>query len=156
MAGLGNGDVPVVSASKGENALMSYLGRLNYNYDSKYYVTFSMRADGSSKFAPGNRWGYFPSGSLAWAFGRENFVKDNLTWLSNGKLRVSYGLTGNNRIGDYDYMARLYASENTYKYPWDSTFYPGYYVSSIANPNLKWETTEQYDFGLDLGFWMGA
>ncbi len=152
MAGLGNGDVPVVSASKGENALMSYLGRLNYNYDSKYYVTFSMRADGSSKFAPGNRWGYFPSGSLAWAFGRENFVKDNLTWLSNGKLRVSYGLTGNNRIGDYDYMARLYASENTYKYPWDSTFYPGYYVSSIANPNLKWETTEQYDFGLDLGF----
>lgn len=82
--------------------------------------------------------------------------KDNLTWLSNGKLRVSYGLTGNNRIGDYDYMARLYASENTYKYPWDSTFYPGYYVSSIANPNLKWETTEQYDFGLDLGFWMGA
>ena len=65
-------------------------------------------------------------------------------------MRVSYGLTGNNRIGDYDYMARLYASENTYKYPWDSTFYPGYYVSSIANPNLKWETTEQYDFGLDV------
>ena len=131
---------------------MSYFARLGWTWKERYMVNATMRADGSSKFAKGNRWGYFPSGSLAWAFGRENFVKDNLTWLSNGKLRVSYGLTGNNRIGDYDYMARLYASENTYKYPWDSTFYPGYYVSSIANPNLKWETTEQYDFGLDLGF----
>lgn len=155
MAGLGNGDVPVVTASKGENALMSYLGRLNYNYDSKYYATISMRADGSSKFSKGNRWGYFPSGSLAWAFGRESFITESLPWLSNGKLRASYGLTGNNRIGNYDYMAQLTPSENTYKYPWDSNFHSGYYVNSIANPNLKWETTEQYDFGLDLGFFNG-
>lgn len=155
MAGLGNGDVPVVSASKGENTLMSYLGRLNYNYDSRYYATFSMRADGSSKFSKENRWGYFPSGSLAWAFGRENFVMENISWLSNGKLRASYGLTGNNRIGNYDYMAQLTPSENTYKYPWNSSFYSGYYVNSIANTKLKWETTEQYDFGLDLGFFDG-
>ena len=153
MSGIGKGSaVPVVTASQGENAMISYLGRINYNYASKYYVTASMRTDGSSKFAPGNRWGYFPSGSLAWAFGRENFVSDALPWLSNGKLRLSWGLTGNNRIGDFDYMAQLVTSSNVYKYPWDSTFYPGYYVSSIANPNLKWETTEQYDFGLDLGF----
>ena len=63
-----------------------------------------MRADGSSKFARGNRWGYFPSGSLAWAFARESFIAENASWLSNGKLRFSYGQTGNNRIGNYDFI----------------------------------------------------
>lgn len=156
MSGIGKGSaVPVVTASQGENAMISYLGRINYNYASKYYVTASMRTDGSSKFAPGNRWGYFPSGSLAWAFGRENFVSDALPWLSNGKLRLSWGLTGNNRIGDFDYMAQLVTSSNVYKYPWDSSFYPGYVLGSMANEKLKWETTEQYDLGLDLGFFGG-
>ena len=156
MSGIGKGSaVPVVTASQGENAMISYLGRINYNYASKYYVTASMRTDGSSKFAPGNRWGYFPSGSLAWAFGRENFVSDALPWLSNGKLRLSWGLTGNNRIGDFDYMAQLVTSSNVYKYPWDSSFYPGYVLGSMANEKLKWETTEQYDFGLVLGFFDG-
>lgn len=67
MAGLDKGSTPAVNSSKGENKLMSYFGRINYNYDSRYYITATMRADGSSKFARGNRWGYFPSGSLAWA-----------------------------------------------------------------------------------------
>ena len=164
MSGLGKGDTPKVSASKWENTLMSYLGRINYNYASKYYVTFSMRADGSSKFAPGHRWGYFPSGSLAWAFQREKFVEEKLPWLSNGKLRVSYGLTGNNRIGCYDYLAQLAASkddDDKYKYFFGGlngsggTFTSGAFLSNIAVPNLKWETTEQYDFGLDLGFFDG-
>ena len=156
MSGIGKGSAtPVVTASQGENAMISYLGRINYNYASKYYVTASMRTDGSSKFAPGNRWGYFPSASLAWAFGREKFVSDALPWLSNGKLRASWGLTGNNRIGDFDYMAQLVTSSNVYKYPWGSSFYPGYVLGSMANEKLKWETTEQYDFGLDLGFFDG-
>ena len=159
MSGLGKGDTPSVTASKGENKLMSYLGRINYNYASKYYATFSMRADGSSKFAKGNRWGYFPSGSLAWAFQREKFVEETLPWLSNGKLRISYGLTGNNRIGDFDYLAQLEASgdkNDEYKYTWNGKEYvQGAYINSIAVPNLKWETTEQYDFGLDLGFFDG-
>lgn len=131
---------------------MSYFGRVNYNYDSRYYVTATMRADGSSKFAPGNRWGYFPSGSLAWAFSRESFIEDNINWLSNGKLRFSYGQTGNNRIGNYEYMAQLITNDNLYKYPWDGEFYKGYVLSSMANEKLKWETTEQLDFGIDLGF----
>lgn len=107
MAGLDKGSNPTVTSSKGENKLFSYFGRINYNYDSRYYLTATMRADGSSKFAKGHRWGYFPSGSVAWAFQREAFVSDNLHWLSNGKLRFSYGQTGNNRIGNYDYMAHI-------------------------------------------------
>ena len=152
MAGLDKGSNPTISSSKGENKLLSYFGRINYNYDSRYYVTATMRADGSSKFAKGHRWGYFPSGSLAWAFQREAFVSDNIEWLSNGKLRFSYGQTGNNRIGNYDYMAHLITNDNVYKYPWNGEFTKGYVLSSMYNEKLKWETTEQFDFGLDLGF----
>lgn len=152
MAGLSKGSNPTVSSSKEESKLLSYFGRINYNYDSRYYITATMRADGSSKFAKGHRWGYFPSASVAWAFQREAFVADNLGWLSNGKLRLSYGQTGNNRIGSYDYMAHLVTSDDVYKYPWNGEFTQGYVLSSMYNELLKWETTEQYDLGLDLGF----
>ena len=152
MAGLDKGSTPAVNSSKGENKLMSYFGRINYNYDSRYYITATMRADGSSKFARGNRWGYFPSGSLAWAFARESFIAENASWLSNGKLRFSYGQTGNNRIGNYDYMAHLITDDDLYKYPWNGQFVPGYVLSSMQNEKLKWETTEQWNAGLDLGF----
>jgi TonB dependent receptor. len=152
MAGLSKGSNPTVTSSKGENTLMSYFGRVNYNYNSRYYITATMRADGSSKFAKGNRWGYFPSASLAWAFGREKFITDNISWLSNGKLRLSYGQTGNNRIGNYDYMAHLVTNDNVYKYPWNGEFTKGYVLSSMDNEKLKWETTEQFDLGIDLGF----
>lgn len=87
--------------------MMSYLARLNYNYKSKYYATASFRADGSSKFSKGNRYGYFPSGSLAWNFTEEDFMQPITKVLSAGKLRLSWGLTGNNRIGEYDYYALL-------------------------------------------------
>ena len=152
MAGLDKGAAPVVTSSKGENTSMSYFGRINYNYKSRYYVTATMRADGSSKFAKGNRWGYFPSGSLAWAFQREKFIEEALPWLSAGKLRVSYGQTGNNRIGNYDYLAQLVTNKDWYKYPWEGQYTPGYVLGKMPNQYLKWETTEQYDFGLDLGF----
>ena len=155
MAGLDKGAAPVIATSIGENTLMSYLGRFNYNYASKYYLTASMRADGSSKFAKGNRWGYFPSGSIAWAFSREKFIEEKASWLSNGKLRFSWGLTGNNRIGDFDYLSQLVTDNNLYKYPWDGNFNLGYVMNKMANDKLKWETTEQYDWGLDLGFLNG-
>ncbi len=158
MAGLGKGEsTPVVTSSKGENKMMSYFGRINYNYDSKYYLTCTMRADGSSKFAKNNRWGYFPSGSVAWSFARENFVKKNLSWLDSGKLRLSYGQTGNNRIGNYDYMAQLTTDSNddiSY-YPFNSSVQTGYLLTSLSNSSLKWETSEQIDLGLDLGFLNG-
>lgn len=153
MAGLDKGSTaPVVSSAKGENVMMSYFGRINYNYDSRYYVTATYRRDGSSKFPEQNRWGDFFSGSLAWAFGRETFVSDRAPWLSNGKLRLSWGQTGNNRVGDYDYMAHLITSDNMYRYPWESHYTTGYVLSSMANEKLKWETTEQFDLGIDLGF----
>ena len=155
MAGLDKGSAtPYVTSSKGENNMMSYFGRVNYNFDSKYYINFTMRADGSSKFAKDNRWGYFPSGSLAWSFAREKFIKDAIPFLSNGKLRASYGLTGNNRIGNYDYMAHLEmldAPNEVSFYPFNSIKESGYLLRSLANSKLKWETTEQLDFGLDFG-----
>lgn len=153
MAGIGRAETePTVSSSIAENSMMSYLARFNYSYDSRYYANFTFRADGSSKFSKSNRWGYFPSGSLAWAFGREKFVSEPLPWLSNGKLRASWGLTGNNRIGSYDYMAKLATSSDVYKYAWDSVLSSGFTLASMANYDLKWETTEQLDLGLDLGF----
>lgn len=156
MAGLDKGANPTVSSSKGENTMMSYFGRVKYSYKSLYYLTATMRADGSSKFAKGHKWGYFPSGSFAWAFSREKFIEEKTSeWLSNGKLRLSYGLTGNNRIGNYDYMAKLVTSDDVYKYPWNGEFTNGYVLASMPNPLLKWETTEQYDFGVDLGFLNG-
>ena len=150
MAGLGKGDTPVVNSYLSEYTMMSYLTRLNYNYKSKYYLTLSYRADGSSKFPESNRWGYFPSGSLAWNFSREDKVKD-LDWLSNGKLRLSWGKTGNNRVSDFASLAKLYTGI-TSEYVYDNNYSSGYVLSSMANEKLKWETTEQFDLGLDLGF----
>ena len=155
MAGLDKGTNQTIESNQGESKMMSYFGRINYNYDSRYYLNATMRADGSSKFPKNNRWGYFPSASVAWAFGREAFVSENASWLSNGKLRLSYGQTGNNRVGDFDYMAKLITSDNVYKYPWNGSFTPGFHIANKANSQLKWETTEQIDFGLDLGFFDG-
>ena len=84
MAGLDKGTNQTIESNQGESKMMSYFGRINYNYDSRYYLNATMRADGSSKFPKNNRWGYFPSASVAWAFGREAFVSENASWLSNG------------------------------------------------------------------------
>lgn len=135
--------------------LMSYLGRINYSYDFRYYLTASFRADGSSKFPEANRMGYFPSASVAWNFNRESWLK-NVKWLANGKIRASWGYTGNNRTTTpYDYyaiMSTTPGSTATFDYVSGGKIVPGYYQSNMENPNLKWETTEQYDIGLDLGF----
>src|SRR5690554_229529 len=152
MAGFGkSSSTPSIGSSKGENTLSSYLGRVNYNYRYKYYATASFRADGSSKFSQKNRWGYFPSASLAWAFSREDLLKDS-DILTNGRLRLSYGQTGNNRVGNYAYRGMLTTGDNSL-YPFDSNKHIPYLPTSMHNDNLKWETTDQYNVGLDLGFW---
>lgn len=134
---------------------LSYFGRAEYNYDYKYYFNFTLRADGSSRFPKGNRWGYFPAVGVSWNFNRESFLKDSQI-LTNGKLRFSWGLTGNNRTSSpYDYYARIVTTPNggnSFDYVLDGQIAPGYYVSSMANAKLKWETTEQYDLGVDLTF----
>ncbi|MDR2918795.1 MAG: TonB-dependent receptor [Tannerella sp.] len=129
-------------------ALNSYLARVNYSFDSRYLLTASFRADGSSRFGSNNRWGYFPSAALAWRASEESFLKDNGI-ISNLKPRVSYGVTGNqDGIGVYP----AYALLNTAGYPIGGNKETGYYPSQVANANLKWETTAQYDAGIDIGF----
>jgi len=134
--------------------ILSYFGRINYTMDEKYLATFTMRADGSSKFGKGNRWGLFPSLALAWRMSEENFMKGSSNWLSNLKLRLSFGTAGNNRI-DSGLITTTYAlAENTAKAP----FFNGTRTSMLEhstylyNPDLKWETTVTRNFGIDYGF----
>ena len=153
--GLNTGNYQNVAPWQYDWTMMSGLFRVNYNYKYKYYLTASFRADGSSKFPAGNRWGYFPSAGASWNFNREDALKDK-EWLSNGKLRFSWGLTGNNRTTTpYDYYAQvntLPGSVESYDYVYNGKIYPGYAPINMGNRNLRWETTEQWNVGLDLSF----
>ncbi|HWJ28427.1 MAG TPA: SusC/RagA family TonB-linked outer membrane protein, partial [Flavisolibacter sp.] len=138
----------VPSSSKIESKLSSYYGRLNYGFKDKILATFTLRDDISSRFGPNNRHGIFPSGALAWRMTDENFIR-NLNTFSNLKLRVSYGITGNDRIGDYAYLTRFTPYGATLD---GNTFSGGIEPASLSNNNLKWESTAQTDIGLDMGF----
>src|SRR5690606_16822765 len=106
MSGLDQGEPFATNAYIGENKLMSFLGRINYGYKDKYLLTLSWREDGSSKFARGNRWSSFPSGAFAWRLDQEGFMQ-GLSFVKEAKIRTSYGITGNNRIGDYTRFPQL-------------------------------------------------
>ncbi|WP_372849063.1 SusC/RagA family TonB-linked outer membrane protein [Pedobacter sp.] len=132
-----------------KSALMSFLTRLNYNYRSRYFLTASFRADGSSKFASQNRWAYFPSGSAAWLFSEEDFMK-NLSFVSSAKVRASYGLTGNNRVSDYANVLAMQINNGS-GYNFNNSAMNGIVPFTLGNKDLKWETTSQADIGIDLG-----
>ncbi len=153
--GMHTGNYQTVTPWEYNWRMMSGLFRLQYNYRYKYYLTASFRADGSSKFPTHNQWGYFPSGSLAWNFNREDLLK-NSTWLKNGKLRLSWGLTGNNRTSTpYDFypqITTLPGSQSGLDYVFGGEIISGYYPNKLGNKNLKWETTEQWNAGIDLTF----
>ena len=153
--GLHTGNYQNVTPWQYDWTMMSGLFRVNYNFKYKYYITASFRADGSSKFPAGNRWGYFPSAGLSWNINREEWLKDK-TWLSNAKLRASWGLTGNNRTTTpYDYysqIATLPGHIESYDYVFNGQIVSGYYPSNMSNEKLRWETTEQWNAGLDLSF----
>tara|TARA_R110002050_G_scaffold95107_3_gene198000 strand:+ start:6482 stop:9613 length:3132 start_codon:yes stop_codon:yes gene_type:complete len=134
------------SSSRWGTNRLSYLGRINYNYKSRYFLTASIRADGSDKFGAGNRWGYFPSGAFAWRVSEENFM-ENVPAVSNLKFRLSYGKTGNEGIPAYSYFAGM---ENTY-YTSNNSVMFGMSPASRENPDLQWETTSQYNAGIDFG-----
>ncbi|GGA82285.1 SusC/RagA family TonB-linked outer membrane protein [Flavobacterium palustre] len=150
LAGLDQGVQQRVDSLGSVWTMSSFLGRVDYNYASKYFLTASFRADGSSKFPSKNHWGYFPSAAAAWSFGKENFIKNSKT-ISEGKLRASYGVTGNNRVGDFDYLTN-YFNPLINAYVFDNDYVPGVVPTIIGNSDLKWETTEQLDAGVDLGF----
>lgn len=131
-------------------AIMSYLARVSYNFDSKYYVTVNFRADGSSKLAPGNRWGYFPSASVAWRISGEDFMKD-ITWINDLKIRAGWGQQGNQSgLADYAWVQQY----NTNYYDWTKTEFADATPtlggkSNIGNKDLTWETTTQTNIGID-------
>lgn len=120
----------------------SYFARVNYGFDSRYLLTATLRRDGSSKFGPKNKWGTFPAVAVAWRLVQEKFLQD-VTWLSNLKLRLGYGKVGNSNISTYLYGSTL----QTILTPMGSAYIP----SNLSNPNLKWEASEQYNIGLDFG-----
>lgn len=150
IAGLDEGEITSAPITNSSNGLMSYLGRIDYNYMSRYLLTTSFRADGSSKFAKENRWAYFPSASAAWGFGEEKFIK-NFKWLNNGKLRVGIGSTGNNRVTDYAALTSLTINPNS-GYSMGNIPGKGIVPGALGNPTLRWETTVQSNVGLDLSF----
>ena len=154
MAGMGAGTPFLMTSIVSRWTMMSYLGRLNYNYKNRYYATASFRADGSSRFKGDNQFGYFPSGSLAWNFTEENFMKPISDIVSSGKLRLSWGVTGNNRVGDYDTYARLVKLSSgsfTGVYPFDNSLASvGLVPGTLSNIGLRWESTSQWNAGTDI------
>jgi TonB-linked SusC/RagA family outer membrane protein len=128
-----------------EHGLISYAARLNYSYQGKYMVTGTLRADGSSRFSEGNRWGSFPSAAIAWRASEEDFLKAD--WLTNLKLRLSYGVSGNNNVGDY---ATATMPSSTAYYAFGSIMGYGYGPNGIVNGAIQWEKTTELDFGVDF------
>ena len=127
-------------------SLLSYIGRANYTYKGKYLMTATLRRDGSSRFGNNTKWGYFPSASLGWRVSEEDFMK-SVSLIDNMKLRISYGVTGNNLIPNYGSVGLLGQSQ----YAWGTTAESALYINSISNPDLKWEKTGQWDLGLNIG-----
>ncbi|MDY6265590.1 MAG: TonB-dependent receptor [Prevotella sp.] len=133
---------------------MSYFGRINYNYDEKYMFTAIMRADGNSKFAPGHRWGYFPSFSAGWVISSEKWMESVHNWMDYLKLRAGWGQNGNVSINNFEWQA-TFAYDDYAHYSFDSNkdgYTNGVSISRLANNDLTWETSEQFDLGIDARF----
>lgn len=130
------------------NTLISYLGRVMYNYDNRYYVTASVRVDGSSKFAEGNKYATFPAVSAAWRISEEAFMKENQDVVNSLKLRLGWGRVGNQNIDSDAYLSLL----TTTNYVFNGDRVTGTALEGVANPALQWETVEDYNIGLDMGF----
>jgi len=145
----------VANSTHYDRSILSYMGRVNYVLADKYMATVTYRADGSSVFGAENKWGYFPSGSIAWRLSEESFLKD-LDLFTELKLRASYGKTGNQGISPFQSQARL-GSGPDYNYPYNGGAATdiGFGLAGLANPNLKWETTEQTDIGMDFSLFNG-
>ncbi len=141
------------SAAGSPNRISSFFGRVNYGFDDRYLATFTVRTDGSTKFGPGNRWGVFPAAAFAWRMSNEDFLKDSKT-ISNLKMRLSYGVSGNDRISG-DLYAKYYGVSRNRSVGWgevDHYYYNFYNNNFLSNPDVKWETTYTKNLGFDFGF----
>lgn len=146
-----NRGAPYMSISGGptENALLSYFGRLQYDFREKYLLNITFRSDGSSRFAPGHRWGYFPSVSAGWVASMESFMQ-GAHWLDFLKIRGSWGRVGNQNVAAYQYLSPISFSNTAYIFgPVEGANTQGAFPSRIANPDVKWETSEQTNIGFD-------
>ncbi|PTB95595.1 TonB-dependent receptor, partial [Marivirga lumbricoides] len=144
---LGIGESPTIGGTRNEYALISYLGRVNYDYNGKYLFGASIRRDGGSRFGT-EKWGTFPSVSAGWRISEEEFLR-NISSITELKLRGSWGQVGNDKIGDYTYELTLAGQQF---YTLDGQLVPGITARAMANPNVKWETTTMTNIGLDMGF----
>ncbi len=150
---IGNGSgIKTTSQGESSSTLASFFGRFSYDYKQKYYVSATVRRDGTSRFIGANKWGTFGSVSAGWAMKQEAFLKD-VSWLESLKVRAGYGAIGNQETSDYPYANII--SPN-YNYPFGGTTVSGYAQSSLGNSNLKWETSYQYNAGIDAELWKGA
>jgi TonB-dependent starch-binding outer membrane protein SusC len=140
------------SGSANEYAFQSYFGRLNYNFKEKYLLEVNGRVDGSSRFAPDNRYGFFPSISAGWRISEEPFIKNKINWIDELKIRASYGSLGNANISNYPYQ---YAISTSPKYDFGGTIAPGAAVTAASNADIQWETTISKDLGLNFTLFRG-
>lgn len=145
----------VSGAPKIEHRMSSFFARLNYNYAERYMFQATVRRDGSSRFGSNHVYGTFPSASVGWNVMNEEFMSDTRNWLSNLKLRASWGKNGNDNIGDFGYTS-LTAMGNNVLFGKDAVKFNGSKAERLANPDLKWEESEQTDLGIDLGFFNNA
>ena len=150
--GLYNGVSTLKSYVAPNDNLSSFFGRINYNFKDKYLVALTAREDGSSKFGPGNKWGFFPSAAIGWRIIEEPFMANTKSWLSNLKLRFSYGEVGNDQISSTQYKTVYTLNSDTHRYGVgdvaNNEFTTG---STLTNPNIKWETTTTRNIGFDFG-----
>ena len=142
---LNTGTITNQASTLVERSLLSYMGRINYSYDDKYLLTVTGRSDGASQLAEGNKWAFFPSVALGWRLSQEDFAQ-NINWLSNAKLRVSYGEVGNAGVNPYSTQANLLATG----YDFDGTAANGFAPANLANKALKWERSRELNVGLDF------
>ena len=144
------GEANLVGYSYSQSGLISWMGRAMYSYDNKYMASIALRSDASSRLAKGHQWHTYPAISAGWNIARENFM-ENLTWIDNLKLRVGYGETSNQAISPYSTLGGL-ATRN---YNFGDTYKSGYYVNSLPNPDLGWEYSKTWNFGLDFSLFNG-
>ena len=148
-------DISVSGSPQGDWSLASFFGRASYNYNEKYMAQFTLRADGSSNFAPGHRWGYFPSASVGWVLTNEKFMEKTASWLDFLKLRASWGQNGNQSISNFQYLMTFgFSAASGYFYGVGNHTSPttGGYADVLQNPDVTWETSEQLDLGVDARF----
>lgn len=153
---LDNGDGATATSGGGANSwsMMSWYGRINYNLMERYLLEVNGRYDGSSRFTPSNRWGFFPSVSAGWVISKEKFITENTNLFDMLKLRLSYGILGNQNIGNYPYAAVINPGYGYYLGD-DKSLATGVAQTTLSNPNITWEKSKQFDVGVDASFWNG-